>query len=215
MFYWKPHGGRSVLAIRRVNTPSPARTKRYYVICNLPVTLMIQSMNSATLVYTPGSIGLAHPSPWLTMPATYHLFRLFGSLQSNGPPLSPWHVSWPPLKYPAHISPPSMSVLCVHSASIGTSTSRILSAKTSWIIIIYFTMVAWFLKQMIKTETYNWLNQYQLLQLFYFFLIKQSVYGTDNVYKNIVKREYIHTFIIAFSVNTLKIVTKHITRYNL
>lgn len=98
---------------------------------SLPVTLTIQSMYSETLVYTPGSIGRAHPSPWLTMPATYHLFRLFGSLQSNGPPLSPWQVSCPPLRYPAHISLPSMSVWCVHSARIGTSTSRMLSAENN------------------------------------------------------------------------------------
>lgn len=93
-----------------------------------PVTLTIQSTNNATLVYTPGSIGLAQPSPWLTMPATYHLFRLCGSRHSNGPPLSPWHVSCPPFRYPAHISLPSMSVWCVHSGRIGTSTSRMLSA---------------------------------------------------------------------------------------
>uniref|UniRef100_A0A8W7Q2P0 Uncharacterized protein n=1 Tax=Anopheles coluzzii TaxID=1518534 RepID=A0A8W7Q2P0_ANOCL len=43
----------------------------------------------ATSVYTPGTPGLAHPSPKLTMPATRP------PAHSNAPPESPWQASRP------------------------------------------------------------------------------------------------------------------------
>ena len=54
-----------------------------------------------TLAYTPGNSGVAHPWPQLTTPA---ITALPFSLQTNGPPESPWQESLPPTPgYPAQI----------------------------------------------------------------------------------------------------------------
>ena len=60
---------------------------------------LTQSKTVVTLAYTPGLLGRAHPIPQLTTPA---MTALPLSLQTNGPPESPWQASLPPtLGYPA------------------------------------------------------------------------------------------------------------------
>ena len=67
---------------------------------NLLVTMLsfIQSKILVTLAYTPGFLGTAHPYPKLTIPA---ITALPLSLQTNGPPESPWQESLPPSGYAA------------------------------------------------------------------------------------------------------------------
>ena len=59
----------------------------------------IQFKTVVTLAYTPGKLARAHPFPQLTTPA---MTGLPLSLQTYGPPESPWQASLPPtLGYPA------------------------------------------------------------------------------------------------------------------
>ena len=59
----------------------------------------IQFKATVTLAYTPGKSASAHPFPQLTIPA---MIALPLSLQTKGPPESPWQASLPPVPgYPA------------------------------------------------------------------------------------------------------------------
>ena len=64
-----------------------------------PVSARIQCSNAPTLVYTPYFPGLAQPWPQLTTPAWN---QVSPSRTTSGPPLSPWHESFPPRRSPAH-----------------------------------------------------------------------------------------------------------------
>ena len=79
-----------------------------------------------TLAYTPGKSARAHPFPQLTTPA---ITALPLSLQTYGPPESPWQESLPPtLGYPAH----SMEVVIAPLYAVLHSLLVIAGTLTYW-----------------------------------------------------------------------------------
>lgn len=61
---------------------------------------LIQSSAELTLAYTPGYPAPAHPIPQETTPTSVWA-PVLSSIDTSGPPLSPWHESFPPSSYPA------------------------------------------------------------------------------------------------------------------
>lgn len=65
-------------------------------------TSLIQSSAELTLAYTPGYPFFAHSIPKETTPTSVWA-PVRSSIDTSGPPLSPWHESFPPSSYPAQI----------------------------------------------------------------------------------------------------------------
>ena len=78
-------------------------TSLYKKLSVFAMTSTIQDRISSLLIsvmYTQGFFSLAHPEPQLTTPANKYVPF---SLQTSGPPLTPWQLPFRPSSYPAQI----------------------------------------------------------------------------------------------------------------